>query len=186
MFRSLVLALLATSALRAADWSYSKWTNPMSGKLLDRFALQGRYLSRPALAEDGTPSLLAFCSEGQFRNGEFQLGAVAQPVVTYSLKGAPQAQIHMRIGSHAVETGFWEYSNNGQVLFFDRNQFDKLLTGKLLGHPSRAGSLVSAVVLGVVESAGNEVVVQFDMPANDSALISECGLEWGKEKRSGH
>jgi hypothetical protein len=88
----------------------------------------------------------------------------------------------MRLDDRKKTEDWWEYSNDGKTLFFDKTQFDKLLTGKLLGHPSK-DELTKRVILGVTEALGNEVIVQFDMPASQSDIIEACGLEWGREKQ---
>jgi hypothetical protein len=44
-------------------------------------------------------------------------------------------------------------------------------------------SLVHRLILGVVESAANQVVTQFDMPQDDAQIVKTCRLEWGKNRR---
>ncbi len=180
--RIATLFVLAASVLVAQSWERSKWENPLYGKTFDQFILNGRYLTPPSVVGPNAPSLVVHCSDGKFASGEFMLGAVAQPSGTKSLKGAWQSQVDMRLDERKKTEDYWEYSNDGKTLFFDRDQLDKLLTGKLLGHPSK-DELTKRVILGVVEAFGNEIIVQFDMPSDQSDIINACGLEWGRDKR---
>lgn len=167
----------------SSGWRYSKWENPMYAKDYDQFVLKGRYLRAPELAgSNEPPSLTLHCSEGKFRSGEFNVGAAIEASATRSLKGAPQAEIEIRLDSGKVKQDWWEYSNNGKTLFFDHLQFVELMTGRLLGHPSRTSGN-HQLILGVIESLNDQVVAEFDMPAASPELISSCGLEWGKLKR---
>jgi hypothetical protein len=180
--RIATLFVLAASVLAAQSWERSKWENPLYGKTFDQFILRGRYLTPPSTVGLDEPRLVVHCSAGKFASGEFMLGAVAQHSGTKSLKGAWQSQVDMRLDERKKTEDFWEYSNDGKTLFFDRDQLDKLLTGKLLGHPSK-DELTKQVILGVTEALGNEVIVQFDMPVDQSEIIQACGLEWGRDKR---
>ena len=186
--RALRIAMLFMAAaiafgpvLLAQSWERSKGENPLYGKTYDQFILNGRYLTPPSTVGSETPRLVVHCGAGKFASGEFMLGAVAQHSGTKSLKGAWQSQVDMRLDERKKTEDFWEYSNDGKTLFFDRDQLDRLLTGKLLGHPSK-DELTKRVILGVTEALGNEVIVQFDMPADQSEIIEACGLEWGRKK----
>jgi hypothetical protein len=176
------LFLVGASVLIAQSWERSKWENPLYGKSFDQFVLKGQYLTPPSMIGPDGPRLVVHCANGKFASGEFMLGAVAQHSGTKSLKGAWQSQVDMRLDDRKKTEDWWEYSNDGKTLFFDKTQFDKLLTGKLLGHPSK-DELTKRVILGVTEALGNEVIVQFDMPASQSDIIEACGLEWGREKQ---
>jgi hypothetical protein len=162
------LFLVGASVLIAQSWERSKWENPLYGKSFDQFVLKGQYLTPPSMIGPDGPRLVVHCANGKFASGEFMLGAVAQHSGTKSLKGAWQSQVDMRLDDRKKTEDWWEYSNDGKTLFFDKTQFDKLLTGK---------------ILGVTEALGNEVIVQFDMPASQSDIIEACGLEWGREKQ---
>ena len=186
--RALRIAMLFMAAaiafgpvLLAQSWERSKGENPLYGKTYDQFILNGRYLTPPSTVGSETPRLVVHCGAGKFASGEFMLGAVAQHSGTKSLKGAWQSQVDMRLDERKKTEDFWEYSNDGKTLFFDRDQLDRLLTRKLLGHPSK-DELTKRVILGVTEALGNEVIVQFDMPADQSEIIEACGLEWGRKK----
>lgn len=177
-----LLFLAGTGVLVAQSWEKSKWENPLYGKSFDQFILSGRYLTPPSTVGPDAPRLVVHCANRKFASGEFMLGAVAQHSGTKSLKGSWQSQVDMRLDDRKKTEDWWEYSNDGKTLFFDGNQLDKLLTGKLLGHPSK-DPLTKRVILGVTEAFGNEVIVQFDMPADQSEIIEMCGLEWGREKQ---
>jgi len=176
-------SLLLASVVVAAPpgWQYSKSENPLDGKQFDEFTLVGQYLRAPSVSGRNPPELRVHCAKGKFAGGEFDLGAVAQHSGTKSLKGAWQAQVDMRLDERKKEQDFWEYSNDQQTLFFDGRQLDHLMTGKLLGHPMK-DPLVKRVILGVIEALGNEVIVQFDMPADQTEMISACGIEWGAKR----
>jgi hypothetical protein len=176
------LFLVGASALAAQSWERSKWENPLYGKTFDQFVLEGRYLTPPSSVEPSAPRLVIHCANSKFASGEFMLGAVAQHSGTKSLKGAWQSQVDMRLDDGKKTEDWWEYSNDGKTLFFDKTQLDKLMTGKLLGHPSK-DKLTQRVILGVVETFGNEIIVQFDMPPDQSEIIGACGLEWGRERQ---
>lgn len=159
----------------------------MTGVSFDRFVLNGRYTAAPYVLgpEAAAPSLEVHCSGGKFRSGEFHLRAVAEsePGARTMLRGAPQAHVDIRTNKKAkLSEDWWEISNNGQTLFFDKQRLESLLTGKMLGHPRDRATLIRELTLGVVESLANEVVVQFDMPLQDDQMIDACGLEPGKRR----
>jgi hypothetical protein len=165
------------------EWVYSKEDNPLSGKSFDRFILTGKYFKAPSSLASDPPKLIVGCIKGKFASGEFSLGAVAAFSGTQSFKGVRQAQVDMRIDERKNATQWLEVSNDLKTLFFDRVQLLQLMTGRLLGHPSDRATLTHRVVLGVLESLGNEVIVQFDMPDDPSEMVQTCGLEWGKQKK---
>jgi hypothetical protein len=178
----ILVTLLISTTLATAQpaWQSSKEENPLFGKQFDLFRLEGRYLSQPSVSGGNVPLLRVYCAAGKFAKGEFLLGAVAQHSGTKSIKGAWQAQVDMRLDERKKTEDLWEYSNDQKTLFFDRIQLDHLLTGKLLGHPTK-DVLTRRVILGVIEALGNEVVVQFNMPSDQKEIISACGLEWGRK-----
>ena len=157
----------------------------MTGAAFDQFALEGKYLTPPAHREGSGPSLVIHCSDGKFRSGEFNVGAVTQHEPgAHSLKGVAQAHVNMRIGDKTkLDDDWWEMSNNGRTLFFDKLQLTKLMTGHDLGHPGDPKNLVHRVILGVVELGENQVVMQFDMPPDGDSMVTACDLEWGKGKK---
>jgi hypothetical protein len=168
-----------------AMWEYSKWTKPMTGVEYDQFVLHGKYLTPPSQADGNGPKLVVHCSDGKLRRGEFFVGAVVRhDPGAHSLKGIVQSQVQMRMDDKKkLDDDWWEISNDWKTLFFDRQQLAKLMTGRLLGHPSDQNSLIHRLTLGVVESLENQIVMQFEMPQDDAQIVESCGLEWGKEKK---
>jgi hypothetical protein len=173
----------------SAEWKYSKQDDPLHGTSFDQFVLEGKYLIPPSQTKREEPSLVAQCSDGKLRKGFLIVGAVLQHAedsrgVARSLKGRTQAHVEMRWDEKKKpDNGWWEISNDGQGLFFDRQELVKLMTGKLLGHPSETSSLVHRLFLGVTEAFGNQVVMQFDMPKDPTEIVQTCGLEWGNKRK---
>lgn len=169
----------------ASEWKYSKWSNPMTGVAFDQFTLEGKYVAPPSHAVGEGPSLVVHCSDGKFGSGEFHVGAVVQREPgAHSFKGIPQAKVQMRFDERTkLDDDWWEISNNGRTLFFDRTQLTKLMTARLLGHPGDPNDLVHRLILGVVEFEQDRVVMQFDMPHDTARMVAACGLEWGKGKK---
>jgi hypothetical protein len=174
-----------TAQVESAKWEYSKWTKPMTGAEYDQFVLQGKYLTLPSQTDGNGPRLVVHCSDGKFRSGEFYVGAVVRHEPgAHSLKGITQAQVQMHMDDKKkLDEDWWEISNDWKTLFFDRQQLAKLMTGRLLGHPSDQNTLIHRLTLGVVESLENQVVMQFDMPQDDTQIVEVCGLEWGKNRK---
>jgi hypothetical protein len=166
----------------AAEWHYSKEENPLYGKSFDRFTLTGKFLKPPSVIES-EPKLIIGCSNGKFGIGELSMGVKATYSGTKSLKGQPQAQLDMRIDEKKKTEEWLEFSNDRKTLFFDKIEFIQLLTGRLLGHPGDNSTLAHRLVLGLVEQDANEVIVQFDMPRDETHIVNACGLEWGKKKK---
>jgi len=170
------------AAQEKPEWKYSKEENPLYGKAFDRFVLTGHYFRPPSVGGTEPPQIIVGCMKGKFSSGELSLGAVAQFSGTRSLKGIFQSQITIRIDEKKPTDDWFEVSNDQKTLFFDRIQFNRFLTGRLLGHPSEQDSLVHHLTLGVVEVLSNQVIVQFEMPDDVSQMVTACGLEWGKER----
>lgn len=167
------------------EWKYSKWSNPLYATVYDQFILEGKYVTSPSHSGETSPKLVVHCSGGKFRSGEFAVGAVVQHEPgAHSLKDVTQARVLARFDEKPKpDNDLWEISNDGQTLFFDGQQLNKLLTGHLLGHPGDTQSLVHRVIVGVVEALGNQISIEFDMPDNSAQLVDACGLEWGKGKK---
>ena len=165
------------------QWVLSEEENPLYGKTFDRFTLAGKYYKAPSDLVGEPPKLIVGCMKGKFASGEFRLGAVANFSGTHSLKGVRQAQVDMRIDERKKTEEWLEVSNDLKTLFFDKIQLIQFMTGRLLGHPGDPTKLAHRLVLGVVESLGNEVIVQFDMPDDAAEMVHACGLEWGRRKR---
>jgi hypothetical protein len=181
-----LLGLFYPSAMaqNKTEWQYSREENPLYGKSFDRFVLTGRYYKAPStIVGNEQPRMIIGCVNGKFSTGEFSLGAVAQFSGTRSLKGVGQSQITIRTDEKKPTDDWFEVSNDQKTLFFDRVQFNRFLTGRLLGHPSAQSALVHRLTLGVVEAFGNQVIIQFDMPEDVSQIVTACGLEWGKKRR---
>ncbi len=164
-------------------WRYSREENPLYGKSFDRFVLDGHYFKPPSTAGNEPPRMIIGCMNGKFASGEFSLGAVAQFSGTRSMKGLLQSQITIRIDEKKPTEDWFEVSNDQKTLFFDRVQFIRFLTGRLLGHPGEQDSLVHHLTLGVIEAFSNQVIVQFEMPEDVLQMVTACGLEWGKGKK---
>src|SRR5580692_10974947 len=150
------------------EWIYSKEDNPLYGKSFDRFTVTGKYFKAPSNLVPDPPKLIVGCTKGKFASGEFSLGATAEFSGTQSLKGVRQAQVDMRIDERKKTEEWLEVSNDLKTLYFDKVQLIQFMTGRLLGHPSDRTTLTHRLVLGVLESQGNEVIVQFDMPDDSS------------------
>jgi len=175
----------------SSEWRYSKQDDPLHGTSFDQFILDGRYLTRPSQTDGENPALVVQCSDGKFRRGSLVVGTVIQHAqgadggVAHSLKGITQAHVEMRWDERKKPNDdWWEISNDGRALFFDKIQLTKLLTGRLLGHPSDPAQLVHRQIIGVVEAFANETVMQFDMPKDSTWIVEACGLEWGKKKKT--
>ena len=183
-----ILALISLFSIVALaqekpEWRYSKEENPLYGKSFDRFVLTGHYFKTPSTVGNEPPKMIIGCMNGKFSTGEFSLGAFAQFSGTRSLKGLAQSKITIRRDEQKRTEDWFEVTNDQKTLFFDRIQFNKFLTGRLLGHPSEQDALVHRLTVGVVEAFGNQVIVQFEMPGDVSQLVEACGLEWGKAKK---
>jgi hypothetical protein len=178
------------SPAETTEWKYSKQDDPLHGTSFEQFVLDGKYLTPPSVATKEQPGLVVHCSNGKFKEGFLIVGGVAQYAsssgggVAHSIKGATQAHVEMRWDDKKKpDSDWWEISNDGQALSFDKIQLTKLMTGHLLGHPGDPSQLVHRQILGVVEAFGNQVVMQFDMPQDDTQIVETCGLEWGKNKK---
>lgn len=177
------------------EWRFSKEHDALRGISFDQFVLDGKYLTPPSLPTRRAPSLVVRCFSGKFGSGNLMVGAVVKPVRgAHSFKGSSQGYVEMRMDDKKkLDDDWWEISNDGQALFFDKIQLIKLMTGKLLGHPGDTKTLTHRVIIGVGEAFGNEltdvrrmlyrVVMQFDMPRDAAPLVEMCGLEWSKKKR---
>ena len=166
-----------------AAWKHSQATDPRRGAY-DEFTLVGKYVTLPVHPASGPPSLQVTCSGGKFFSGEFrtQIAVQTQPGAR-SFRGNPQARVIIRRVSYGVkpDNDWWELDKNGQTLYFDTRQFDKLLTGNRIGTPQDPKSLLHNVVLGVTELFDNPVVVRFDMPDDMTEMLEACG--WKKRKK---
>ncbi|MGH9446024.1 MAG: hypothetical protein ACRD3O_09885 [Terriglobia bacterium] len=183
----LVLIFAAAASAGPPQWRYSKLDDPLHGTLFDQFVLAGTYTTPPSRATADFPALVVQCSKGRFREGSLDVGAVVE-FLTYPdgqfahrLKGVTQAEVEMRWDGKKSGVAHWEISNNGQRLFFDHYDLIQLMTGSLFGHPSVPGRLAHALYLGVEEAAGNEIVMQFGLPQDDTQIVSACRLEWGRK-----
>lgn len=164
------------------EWHHTTEENPLYGKSFDRFTLAGKYLQKPEAGQLDSPKLIVGCINGKFASGEFSLGAVAQFSGTKSLKGVLQSHVDLRIDEKKKSEIWLEVSNNQKTLYFDKQQLIQFMTGRLLGHPGDDSTLAKRLILGVVEALQNEVIVQFDMPADAAQMVQACHLEWGKRK----
>ena len=182
MMRYTLGLLVLSMCTYGADWQQSRGEDALTGKTYTRFELIGAPL-RTATVSTDVPRLVLLCDGGHLISGEFRSGLVVQPAGTHSIKGRPQAHVQFRhTGEAKMHDAWWEYSNDGTVLFFDKRQFDEILTGKLLGHPS-TDPIKPAVRIGVVEETSNMTVTEFVLPQDNSAVVNACGLEWGRAKK---
>jgi hypothetical protein len=186
--RATLMLILAVSMSiqtfgQAENWHASKENDPLHGTSFDKFVLNGEYLRAPEVQTRSIPAFVVLCDRGKFKQGYLDVGAVVAYTGTSPLSGASRSHIEMRFDDRKkTDDDYLNISNDHKALFFNDVQLVKFMTSKLLGHPSDPKALVHHLILGVGEALANQVVIQFDMPQDHSAIIDACGLEWSARK----
>lgn len=97
-----------------------------------------------------------------------------------------QAQVERRRNGKKVEKGiasqrgaemydyhYYKISTDGQAVLWDGLDFLDLLYGHL-SHKEGKGELVHRWIYGVQEAYGSTIVMQFDMPEDQSLVLDSC------------
>jgi hypothetical protein len=114
----------------------------------DYYQLVGTYVAPPRSGAWNKPSISLACVKGVFKEGVFDLNAVADGGLNDT------SLVELRVDGTLSKTR-WERSSDGKGLFF---KDPKRILFTASGKPSHS------VMVGVNEVFGSEVVVKFDMP----------------------
>jgi len=168
---------------QSAEWQQSAIDDPAHKTTTDKFVLAGAYLTPPHTQTE-EPSLEVLCSKGKFRQAYIHFGGTitAEEGIT-GPNGNPQAKMEGRAGARKISQHL-EIAKGGTTLAADKTEFSELLKGRLsLPQADDPDSLARRLVLSVnVGEYSPGIVIQFELPADQEALLSACDLQ-GKKKK---
>jgi hypothetical protein len=178
------LACLLAASMAAEDkatmWRYSHQNDPLEGKSFDQFILIGDYIQAPEVNAVQAPRIVIQCDDRKVTRAWLDVGGVVKTshVETIPFQGTlVESRVEMRWDDKkSPDTFYATISNDHTALFlYKAAGVGQLLTGKRSSKVA-AKDLIHSLYLGVVEAAGNKIVMHFDMPADASQLIEKCGL----------
>jgi len=132
------------------QWQYVKKADPLHGKVIDGFVLDGVYLTPPSISTT-TPSIVVRCSAGKVESSYFAVGAVVD--ITRALEARFDGK------SHTIYAA--DKSTDGTSIYL----IEADLKGILEAHQ---------VIVGANEYLGPQVVMQFEVP-DPSQVMEKCG-----------
>ena len=149
-------------------WVHSTRDDPLHGTSFDVFRLKGRYLTPPSkINSTRNPEIVLRCSGGKFNDGYIFVAAVVD-------RGADGSPIEMRLDGKLSKES-WGVSTDGLSVFMPPGiGLLKLLWGHWLPHKEGKGQLIRKEIYGVTEAFGSDIVIQFDMPEDQSAVLNAC------------
>jgi hypothetical protein len=164
------------------EWRQSRKNDLLHAIAYDEFVLDGKYLTAPAHTDKQAPSIVLDCEGGHFLQGHLEVGAF----VGRSRRHTPlfdtfgMARLERRRDGGQHDSVYSDTSNNGQAVFLDLLDF---LYGHFVAHKEGKGELVHQWIYGVVEDAGDQIRMQFDMPEDQSLVLDSCTtLKKGKRR----
>jgi hypothetical protein len=176
--RPYILILIALAGSAAAQnpmtpqaqppaWVHSTKDDPLHGLSLDVFTLEGKYLTPPSKTIGTSPMMVLRCSGGKLKDGYIFVGAVVDG-------GADGAPVEMRLDGK-LSKEFWGVGTDGLAVFMDPSiDLLKILWGHWLPHKEGKGDLIHQEIIGVPEAYGSTIVMQFDMPQDQTAILDAC------------
>jgi len=157
-----------STAPEAPAWVHCTKDDPLHGTSFDVFTLKGKFLTPPSKG-DGTqyPEIVLRCSGGKLNDGYIFVGAVSD-------RGAKGAPVEMRLDGK-LSKEFWGVATDGLSVFMDpKIDLLKILWGHWLPHRDGKGVFIKQEIFGVQEAYATDIVMQFDMPQDQSAVLNAC------------
>jgi hypothetical protein len=148
-------------------WVRSTKNDPLHGTSFDVFTLDGKYLTPPSKTDGTPPKIVLRCSGGELSDGYIIVGAVVD-------RGAKGTSVEMRLDGK-LSKEFWDVGTDGLAVFMNpRIDLLKILWGTWLPHKDGKGDFVRQEIIGVPEAFASTIVMQFDMPQDQAAVLDTC------------
>lgn len=186
-----VLSIAVSISALAADpeWKYQKIDNPLQGKSYDQFVLIGTYVTAPTLkSADAQPRIVIEC-ERKLKSAYVDVGTLVERTgvaETGFLSSGSGTRVELRWDDKkSPDKASWEISNDGHAAFMRNSTGDmkaeltKVLTGSPYAKRNTLDpkNLIRNLYVGILEAAGNQVIMHFEMPRDASQIAEKCDLK---------
>jgi hypothetical protein len=186
--KRLVLCLSVTFALgiscfsqtTLSEWMRADRTDSTTGNKFVEFKLEGRFLSPPEGDDNEAPFLLLRCVPGErtVGGGNYVSGSLidAHVHVGATLNHRPNGlPVSYRLDDGKPRNSLWDRSSDGTAAFLPNQEVNTLFYSRATQRKSDSGQAVKRVVLSVDQYLAGNVVIEFDLPEQESTYDS-CGL----------
>jgi hypothetical protein len=182
-----LIALVGSTFCFGQGWKAESVTDPLRGTHYMRYSLEGTYLTTPrGVDPDSHPSIIVRCQpdpkayHGHAR-GKFIDGYILTHTVVDN-GGASVGRVHVqyRRNDGKLQDAFWTASTDFSSTFFPDIDFNTMMFGHFMPHKEGTGDQTRKLVIGMQEFLASEVVVQFNLPDDDTDVLDSCGVLYHK------
>ena len=166
-----------TTAQQQSSSSGQAWrqTQVTEGPASTRFSLTGKFLKRPAGDVSNPPVLAIDCgrgrgSKGKLINGNLQVGVplkinYVEPTEIHGTSYYPKVFVQVRVDDEAKkDKRQWTPGKDKTSAVFSKYSLKKMLSAHI-------------VEISTQDDAGNDVVMQFDVPSDSKAVAVACDVD---------